>query len=91
MKKSISLGEKMMTCKFNSLIDLINISRFSTLSLPNSDINISSGTICIDAKSIIGVTSLDISKVYNIDIITSDEDEKEKFIYYFEQFDTPTS
>lgn len=75
-----------MICKFNSLIDLINISRFSTLSLPNSDINISSGTICIDAKSIIGVTSLDISKVYNIDIITSDEEEKEKFIYYFEQY-----
>lgn len=86
MKKSISLGEKRMICKFNSLIDLVNISRFTTLSLLNSDINISRGNICVDAKSIMGVASLDISKVYNVEIITTNEDEKEKFICYFEQF-----
>lgn len=76
----------MITCKFNNLINLVNISRFTTLSLPNSDINIISGNICIDAKSIIGVTSLDLSKEYNVEIITHDEDEKKKFINYFEQF-----
>ena len=75
-----------MICKFNSLVDLINVSRFTTLSLPNSDINISTGTIFLDAKSIVGISSLDLSKVYNVDIITSNEDEKEKFINYFEQF-----
>ncbi len=77
-----------MICKFNSLVDLINVSRFTTLSLPNSDINISTGTIFLDAKSIVGISSLDLSKVYNVDIITSNEDEKEKFINYFEQFKT---
>ena len=75
-----------MICKFNSLIDLVNISRFTTLSLLNSDINISRGNICVDAKSIMGVASLDLSKEYTVEIITNNEDEKEKFIYYFEQF-----
>ena len=75
-----------MICKFNNLIELVNISRFATLSLPNSDINISSGTICLDAKSIVGISSLDLSKEYNVEIITHDEDEKEKFYSYFEQY-----
>lgn len=75
-----------MICKFNNLIELVNISRFATLSLPNSDVNISSGTICLDAKSIIGISSLDLSKEYNVEIITHDEDEKEKFYRYFEQY-----
>lgn len=78
----------MILCKFSNLIDLVNISQFTTLSLPNSDINITSGNICIDAKSIIGISSLDLSKEYNVEIITHDEDEKEKFICYFEQFKT---
>ena len=75
-----------MICKFNNLIDVVNISRFTTLQLPNSDINISRGTICVDAKSIMGVASLDLSKEYTVEIITNNEDEKEKFICYFEQF-----
>lgn len=75
-----------MICKFNNLIDLINISRFTTLFLTHSDVDISKGTICVDAKSIVGITSLDLSKEYNVDIITSNEDEKEKFYRYFEQY-----
>ena len=75
-----------MTCKFNNLIELVNISRFTTLSLPNSDVNISRGTICVDAKSIMGVASLDISKEYQVDIITQNQEELEKFYSYFEQF-----
>lgn len=76
----------MILCKFSNLIDLVNISQFTTLSLPNSDINITSGNICIDAKSIIGISSLDLSKEYNVEIITQNEEEKDKFIRYFEQF-----
>lgn len=75
-----------MICKFNGLIDLVNLSRFASLSLSNSDVNVTSGNICLDAKSIMGIASLDISKLYNVEIITQNEDEKKKFIRYVEQF-----
>lgn len=85
MKMLVFLGAKMI-CKFNGLIDLVNLSRFASLSLSNSDVNVTSGNICLDAKSIMGIASLDISKLYNVEIITQNEDEKEKFIRYVEQF-----
>lgn len=75
-----------MKIRFNSLIDMVNFSKFAEENLVNSDINITHGNICVDAKSIIGVVSLDISKEYNIEIISQDEQEKDKIIRYLEQF-----
>ena len=63
-----------MKVKFNSLIDAINFSQFIDKNLTNSDVNIISGNICIDAKSILGIANLDVTKTYNIEIIGSNED-----------------
>lgn len=61
--------------KFNNLIDVVNFSRFAEKNLLHSDINMMCGNICIDAKSLLGMSSIDISKRYNIQIISSEASE----------------
>lgn len=51
-----------------------------------SDVNIYKGSVCYDAKSFIGVMSLDTSEYVNVEILSNDNDEIEKFNKDMEEF-----
>lgn len=51
-----------------------------------SDVNICKGSICYDAKSIMGVMALDTSEYVEVDILSDNNDEIEKFNKEMEEF-----
>ena len=71
-----------MQIRFNNLIDVVNFSRFTEKNLINSDVNIVCGNICIDAKSILGVSNLDVTKIYDVQIISENKEEIKLFEDY---------
>ena len=70
-----------MRIKFNSLIDATNFSSFAS-TLENSNIDITCGRISIDAKSLLGVTNLDFTKVYDVRFSSTNKEEIDKFLTY---------
>lgn len=65
------------TIKFNSTED---VERFvKECNHYKGDINIYDGSIMIDGKSILGMTSLDISHILNIELISEDINEHNYF------------
>ena len=51
-----------------------------------SDIDVVSGSIVIDAKSLLGLYSLDLSKDINVRIISDSAEEKRRFDSEMEEF-----
>lgn len=72
-----------MKIKFKSLIDASNFSTFAS-SLENSNIDLTCGRISVDAKSLIGVANLDLSKVYEVVFSSTDSEETDKFLTFIE-------
>ena len=72
-----------MKIKFDTLSDAMYFSIFAS-SLNNSNIDLICGRISVDAKSLIGVTSLDLTKVYDVQFQSSDENEINLFLEHVE-------
>ncbi len=50
------------------------------------DMDLRSGKYVVDAKSILGIFSLDLSQPVDLEILTEDNDEAEKFIQDIKKF-----
>ncbi len=67
-----------LTIKLNTVSDIKEFNH--TVSQFMSDINLSKGTYCVDAKSIMGVFSIDCSTGVVVEIITEDKREIDTFV-----------
>lgn len=66
---------------FDNLTNFVNVAQSF-----DSDINIRKGRYVFDAKSILGITSLDFSNGAEVEIVTSDDDELVRFVEEMKQF-----
>ncbi len=67
-----------LTIKLNTVSDIKEFIQSCTLF--TSDINLTKGTYCVDAKSIMGVFSIDCSTGVVVEIITEDKREIDTFV-----------
>ena len=63
----------------------------SDVSEVKCDINITDGHIVLDAKSLIAVLTLDFSKEFQVEIISKDQEEIERFASLMEQYSPEVS
>lgn len=85
---SITLAEQTSTIKKTlNLNEVVKIQKFvSSASIQNYDIDVISGRYIIDAKSIMGIFSLDLSRPINI-LIHADEAEAKDFLDVIKNFE----
>ena len=76
--------ENMIKINLNKIEDVMNF--YTLVNTFPSDIDVVSGSTVIDAKSLLGLYSLDLSKDINVRIISDNVEEKRRFDSEMEAF-----
>ena len=76
--------ENMIKINLNKIEDVMKF--YTLVNTFSSDIDVVSGSTVIDAKSLLGLYSLDLSKDINVRIISDNVEEKRRFDSEMEAF-----